>query len=307
MKFNLTKALLIPGAKRSDRNIRMPCPVHQPGKSIGDTLSVGLGDKGPVWQCFAGCDQLEVRDALICLGVLEYTNNRPPPMEFSCDNRWIHIAWKNSTLIGDPIYDYFNQRHIPVDIAIRAARGGKTLRQRITEEGVELLANISDNTGHMVGMHRTLISTRGLAIKRRSHGKIKGAAIRLFSPDPRTVTKDNRHRKRKQIAIAEGIETALSYRMFRKDEIVWSLISATGIVTFQPPPNIDHVIVAADFDGTGIAAYEKFTHRNRGRVTTALGLPPEYGNDWNDCLRELATKTEEQRQETDQDGLTGAA
>ena len=293
-----------PGAKRAQHNVRMPCPVHQAGQREGDSLSVAQGLKGPVWHCFAGCDATEVRDALLRLGILEYNTTtedndmnkinhdyssiitRKPPIEFGPSNRWIFNVWRQSTTIREPVLNYLKSRAIPPAVAFTAARGGRTLRQRITRDGVELLANISDNTGHMVGLHRTVISKSGQVLKRRSHGTIKGAAIRLFTDNPRVLEQPEDHCFYNDIAIAEGIETAMSFRIFEPTQPVWSVISANGIQTFEPPPKLHRITVAADFDGAGLVAYERLERRLRSQIRVMLRLPHTHGQDWNDALKE---------------------
>ena len=85
------------------------------------------------------------------------------------------------------------------------------------------------------------------------------------------------------MAISEGIETALSAaRLFRIP--VWSVISANGVETFEPPSECRHLIIFADNDTHGVSqrAAEKLCARLS--IATEIRMPEQPGTDFNDVL-----------------------
>lgn len=101
-----------------------------------------------------------------------------------------------------------------------------------------------------------------------------GAAVRLFPVAER-------------LGIAEGIETALAASILF-DMPVWSAINAHGLEIFEPPAEVDELVIFGDADEswTGQAAAAALAKR---MVTKGLGVKvrlPSMGKDWNDVLRE---------------------
>lgn len=142
-----------------------------------------------------------------------------------------------------------------------------------------MLAIVTDPTGKPISMHRTYLQEgkkAPVAEPRKMMqgcGPLPGAAIRL-TPVSR------------MLGIAEGIETALAARELF-DVPVWSCISASGIVSFETPPEVQELIVFADHDlnfAGQKAAYEA-AHRLKLRgIDVEVRTPPEPG-DWLDHLR----------------------
>ena len=101
-----------------------------------------------------------------------------------------------------------------------------------------------------------------------------GCAVR-FGPDGRII------------ALAEGIETALS--VSRASRLtVWATLSTSGMkaVLLPPPPVGEVVIIAADHDEAGLAAAEVTAARleAEGRAISVI-YPPKPRTDFNDLLR----------------------
>lgn len=87
------------------------------------------------------------------------------------------------------------------------------------------------------------------------------------------------------VGIAEGIETAIAAHLL-SGLPVWSVITAHGIETFDPPAGTDRVTVFADHDDsyTGQAAAFACAKRLAKRGIAVDVRMPEQG-DWNDELR----------------------
>ena len=280
MAYTLNAALAMrqKGAYRSGSNIRLPCPLH--GGS--DALSLTEGRYTAVWHCHAGCDKEAVREALVGSGILLKTEKRevrPMPKEDSEAKRvWCARVWQESKELSWSAQRYFEGRGIPWEIVRLASPGvlrwsGATSPQ--SREGPELVARVTNDAGKGIAIHRTIFLPDG-SRKRRAVGVLKGGAIRLFGDRNQDGT----------LVIAEGIETALSYRALHPDcGLVWSLISAGGIERFTPPDWVKSLTVAADFDSAGIGAWEKLSKRMT--IPCRLRLPggeDYYGCDWNGLL-----------------------
>jgi phage/plasmid primase-like uncharacterized protein len=88
------------------------------------------------------------------------------------------------------------------------------------------------------------------------------------------------------LGIAEGIETALAAsRLFGIP--TWSVLSTYGVETFEPPAEVNHLIIYADHDlnGAGQKAAYALAARLAGTITVEVKIPDKPGTDWNDVLR----------------------
>ena len=140
-----------------------------------------------------------------------------------------------------------------------------------------LVARVLDVAGSGITLHRTFLQDGKKAPvpspKKLMPGKpISGAAIRLGPVA-------------EWIGIAEGIETSLAAsQMF--DCPVWSVVSANGVETFEPPLGVKTLTIFADNDAnfTGQAAAYAAAHRLSLRgIACKVCAPPSTG-DWLDHL-----------------------
>jgi len=142
-----------------------------------------------------------------------------------------------------------------------------------------MLAQIRDSKGDALGVHRTFLKPDGsgkaeVTPAKMMLGPSSGGAVR-FGPDNRVI------------ALAEGIETALS--VSRASRLtVWATLSTSGLkgLILPPPPVAEVVIIAADHDEAGLAAAEVTAARleAEGRAVSVI-YPPKPGADFNDVLR----------------------
>lgn len=135
--------------------------------------------------------------------------------------------------------------------------------------------------GLPAGLHITFIRPDGsekaaLPNPRRMFWSLEGGGIRL-SHTPRPGA---------SLAVAEGVETALSFRD-RTGEPTWAAGSAVGLSQFIPPTRLSRLIVAADADdgGAGLVAARELAARARRWCDVTLAPAPA-GKDWNTVAME---------------------
>lgn len=130
------------------------------------------------------------------------------------------------------------------------------------------------------GLHVTALLPDGsgkaaLRQPRRMFGELAGAVVQL-SPIPESG----------ELAVAEGLETALSYRALAGTP-TWATLSTSLMRRFEPPPGVKRLVIAADGDPAGLEAARELAERASRRCECVVMAAPE-GTDWNDCLRGTA-------------------
>jgi putative DNA primase/helicase len=130
--------------------------------------------------------------------------------------------------------------------------------------------------GAAAGLHVTFIEPDGsdkisMANPRRMFWRLEGGAIRLGSVGNSSGV----------LAVAEGVETALSYRDLTGVP-TWAAGSAASLARFVPPPRITWLVVASDSDddGGGLQAALELAARVRRRCRVTVAAAP-VGKDWN--------------------------
>jgi len=139
-----------------------------------------------------------------------------------------------------------------------------------------MIARVEHAEHGPVAVHRTFLAIDGsgkasLDPVRMSHGPVGGAAVRLAPASS-------------VLAIAEGIETALSY-MQATSTPTWAALSARGMRALVLPENVLEVVIAADADPVGIMAAHAAARRwiSEGRLVSIVR--PPLGRDFNDLAR----------------------
>jgi len=144
-----------------------------------------------------------------------------------------------------------------------------------------LVRNIITNASQAV--HRTALSHDGCKIKingrdRLSLGPTDGGAIKI-TPDEDVTT---------CLGIAEGLETTLSFGLFREfgHSPVWALLSANGIAKFPVLSGIETVWIGVDHDPAGINAARATAERWRVAGWEVLLIQPKkQSDDLNDIVK----------------------
>jgi putative DNA primase/helicase len=149
-----------------------------------------------------------------------------------------------------------------------------------------MLALVSGPDGQPVNVHRTYLEdgtkARMDAPRKLMPGGVPdGSAIRLGEP------RDGR------LGVAEGIETALAVTQ-RFGMVCWSVMNATMLAKFSPPPGLRELHVFGDNDRKlgGQAAAYTCGHRaavmRNGPRLWAVHIPTKIDTDWADGLLKSA-------------------
>jgi len=125
------------------------------------------------------------------------------------------------------------------------------------------------------GVHVTFLNSQGgkapVETVKRLYGSVRGGAVWLADPG-------------EALAVAEGIESALSYQQITGTP-TWAALSTSGLRAVVVPDHVGVIEVAADHDTPGMKAAHKLAHRLKldGRRVW-IATPCEAGHDFNNNL-----------------------
>lgn len=288
--MNILQAAKLLGGEPVSRNgVICPGPGHSPrDRSLSvrftpDGFRV-FSHSGDNWKT---CKD-HVRDRL---GLKGFENEAPRPAVVSICQEDTNRSWRAGAIwrearpiSGTPAERYLAGRSVSYrgeDLRWHSACPfGKERRGCM----VALVRNIVTNAHQAI--HRTALDQSGNKLSelgsngRLSFGPIKGGAVKLTEDAEASTC----------LAIAEGIETALSIRELPDLENmpVWSLLSAGGVAAFPALAGLEAVWIGADNDASGTgekaaeAAAERLTAKN---ITTIILMPAQAGEDLNDKVK----------------------
>jgi len=270
---------------------KCPCCGYRTGFTVAERRS-GL----PLFYCNAGgCGQAELIAALRRRGLWPdhdhkeaHSGDDPDELARRREaktrerSRKIELAadmWQEAYCASGLIETYFRLRDIllPVPPVIRMlGMHGAYGRHPTGARRPQMIARVEHAEHGPVAVHRTFLAIDGsgkasLDPVRMSHGPVGGAAVRLAPASS-------------VLAIAEGIETALSY-MQATSTPTWAALSARGMRALVLPENVLEVVIAADADPVGIMAAQAAARRwiSEGRLVSIVR--PPLGRDFNDLAR----------------------
>jgi putative DNA primase/helicase len=212
---------------------------------------------------------------------------RPKPIAPAIDPRpKLRRMWALShpTVRGDAVDTYLQSRGVGLEQYPNCIRTAPRLRYYDDDATgtfpamLAVVRDISDISGNPVTIHRTYLAHDGsgkapVAKPRKivsKHGK--GPHVRLTPVAP-------------VMGIAEGVETALAAsRLFGIP--TWSVLSTYGIETFEPPVEVNRLIIFGDHDlnGAGQKAAYALAARLAGTITVEVRIPDKPDTDWNDLI-----------------------
>lgn len=206
-------------------------------------------------------------------------------------------------LRGTPADEYLRGRRIDLS---RLGRQPRALRfhpelwnRESQAHWPAMVAAVSNDAGEHTATHRTWLARRDgrwkkapLADAKMSLGTVAGSCIRLWRGASRKALKDAPEGD--QVAIAEGIETALSVAIACPELRVLCAVSLSNMANITLPPAIGTVFLCADNDPVDdspgsrqrqAALQRAGEHFLRGGRDVRLAKPAIVGADWNDVLQ----------------------
>ena len=149
-----------------------------------------------------------------------------------------------------------------------------------------LVAAVTNDDGEVTGVHRTWLdparpAKAPVASPRKALGRIHGLAVRFGAPPADDGA---------SLLVGEGIETVLSVITALPDIQAAAALSAGSLGAFAPPPDVTHLIIAADNDSEGEHAAERLARRCARAGVAATVIVPEHG-DFNDDLVAIGADT----------------
>ena len=142
-----------------------------------------------------------------------------------------------------------------------------------------LIAAVTDDSGTITGVHRTWLDPvrrdkADIATPRRAMGDLLGHGVRFGNAGP-------------VMAIGEGLETILSWRMLLPTMPTVATLSAAHLAALEWPTCVQRLYVVRDDDAAGDAAWTHLDDRARARGIDLVPIVSPTGNDLNDGLMAL--------------------
>lgn len=272
------------------------CPAHD---DRNPSLSVSDGDDGrPLLHCHAGCSFEDVLTELKHMGVLDggycsvpprrdpvLAAAKPKPTKRSTGERALEI-WRSAASLSDrsgsrtyPPYLRYLRRRCISDPPPAALRQGDVWHSKAVGRLPAMVAAATNRDNQFVAAHITFLS-RDASSKakvdppRKIYGRAVGGSVRLAPVAS-------------EMAVAEGIETALSF-MQMTGIPTWSALSSKGLERLDLPQEVRSVMIAADRDESGAGENAAKEARRRwaseGRKVEIV-LPHQPFGDFNDQLQ----------------------
>ena len=292
----ITQAL---GGDMRGNSALVPCPICQPeGRKDQRGLSLTAASERTLFKCHkSGCKAPYILAELRSRGIIQghgfSVKKSQEEMDRSKQERRKQFQEKQQhcdkifneavPITDTPVEWYLQNRGI---VGLKGHKMRNTLRYHPalyhapSKQNLPcMIARIRGSNGYPMGLHRTYLKPDGSAKANVDNAKMmlgpaSGGSIR-FGPN------------RPIIALAEGIETALSIGVSTR-MTVWATLSTSGLkgLILPPMPTAQVVVIAADNDEAGLSAAEIMAGRleAEGRKV-ALVAPKAVGLDFNDVLR----------------------
>jgi phage/plasmid primase-like uncharacterized protein len=204
-------------------------------------------------------------------------SRKAKPREKKANSEYARVVWHESDAAqGTLVETYLRSRGITIGPP-PSLRFHPSLKHPSGVFLPAMVAAVQNLEGQITGIHRTWLRADGsgkaeVERDKAMLGPVSGGAVRFARPA-------------EKIAVAEGIETALSIAQACPSLAVWAALSTSGLRAVELPSFVREVIICADNDEPGRAAAEaaaKRFYREKRQVRVAQ---PGITNDFNDLLR----------------------
>jgi putative DNA primase/helicase len=263
--------------RRSGRGYVALCPAHD---DRHQSLSITQHDNRILLHCFRDCSVESICDALnIRVRDLFECNANDTRPGWTDEQRRLYAydkLWRPALPTRGTIAEqYLRNRGITIPIP-PALRFFPSLPHRDYGWSFPaLVAAIQDANGKFAGVTVAWLCADGsdkapVEPTRKIYGPYHGSAVRL-SPASNIL------------AIAEGIETALSVRQACPELPVWAALSAQNLPHIEIPEGVSELIICADADPPGEAAANQSAQRLMTKgYEVKIARPKRDGADFND-------------------------
>ena len=287
--LDIAKELLPDGELKNNESWHL-CPFHEdknPSFSInietGKYHCFGCGEKGDIINLYARLNNTTDAEAIKELKAkyLGHEFDKKPQQRPSSGKQYkytpeqIKRFWQNADRKAELVRDYLK------------GRGITQLPDTLRQKGNVMFALVVDKNGQIKNIHRTILQKEGNTVKRVKKrfmsAPSKGYAVHFGEPDEGVL------------AVAEGIETALSVKEAISGLHVWATLSADHMKNLELPDNLSKLYIFYDKDKNGVGkkgAIELAKRCKEKNIETYLVEPPmdispgKKGVDFNDVLLE---------------------
>jgi hypothetical protein len=254
-----------------------------PSCGYKNALAITQTRERTLYHCHAGCSQEALWQTLHSLDPFITPAKRSKPTKSAPPLAYISALWERSrSPVGTVVETYLRMRRISATIPPSIRFLPNHYHKPTRTYWPVMLAAISDAKGRMLALHRTYLAPDGSAKApvqppKMTLGQVGGLACHLGTP-------------KNEIAVAEGIETALSVQLATGIP-TWAALSAGGLRRLILPsaPNAGLVTIAADADVVGIEAARVAAVRWKaeGRQIRVI-VPSRPGTDFNDLIMQAS-------------------
>jgi hypothetical protein len=257
------------------------CPVHDDRNNRSFSIR-GTPDGKVLLHCFAGCSYPAIVAALNDSSP-NTSAYRPPAIQPTNPRSEVELSeltlriWHDSRPAqGTLLETYLRSRRITI-ASPPSLRFHPSLKHKTGGYLPAMVAAVQDPNGKIVAIHRTFLKADGTDKARvdpnkQMLGSCAGNAVWFAKPAS-------------TLAIAEGLETALSVAQSCPTLTVWATLSTSGMKALILPDIVRMVIITADADPPGeqaaLAAAQRFMHEGR---EVKIARPSQQGQDFNDVI-----------------------
>lgn len=268
-----------PPEASTENQINKTAYTDCPSCGYKNALAITRTSERTLYHCHAGCSQEALWQSFRSLEPFITPPKRSEPPKSTAPLALISALWEQSrSPVGTVVETYLRMRRISAAIPPSIRFLKNQYHKPTRTYWPVMLAAISDAKGQLLALHRTYLAPDGSAKApvqppKMTLGQLAGLACHLGTPT-------------NEIAVAEGIETALSVQLATGIP-TWAALSAGGLRRLILPsaPDAGLVTIAADADVVGIDAARVAAVRwkSEGRQVRVI-VPSRPGTDFNDLI-----------------------